>query len=1152
LRIVRHGKPLSRNPQSSTYILLCAVFLEGTRHDQILFTWTGGATAPVSHPLPRLPDHATMSPVVHLEMIGKTLSHYQVKEQIGAGGMGVVYLAHDQKLERDVALKVLPAGLLADESARKRFRKEALALAKLNHPNISTVHDFATDDGTDFLVIEFIPGVTLLDKLNHTSLPMKDVIRLGIQLAQGLSAAHEQGIVHRDLKPANLRLTPDGRLKILDFGLAQLICQSGDHGLTATLTHSQEVTGTLPYMSPEQLRGEPADIRSDIWAAGAVLYEMATARRPFPEANSAMLINAILNHDPEPPSKVNRLVSPGLENVILKCLDKDPTRRYQNVRELGVDLERLTSGASALVQPRQKTRRWILPVAAVAVLALASSGYYFFHRTDAKAPAVQTAVKPRRSIAVLGFKNLAGRPELDWFSTALAEMLTTELSAGDELRTVPGESVARMKINLALPETDSYSKETLSKIRQILGTDEVILGSYLPIGEGLLRLDVRLQDAIAGETLASVSAKGSQEHLDQLVGEAGTEIRAKLGVGQTTASQSISLKMILPSNPQAARRYSEGLVRLRKFDSLGARQAFEQSIAIEPNFALSHRSLAAAWDSLGYGEKSKIEAKKAFDLSAGLPREERLSIEARYQVANFNWEKAAELYRSLFNFFPDDLDYGLQLVAAQSSAGNGKDALATVDVLRQLPSPVREDPSIDMAEATAARGLGDYRRVNDAAARAAAKAQVQGSQLLLAYALSYRCLAFRNLGEPAKAIAACEESRQIYHSVGDKGQESALDTCRMIGNQSCVAGALDNIAGVLGDLGNRAEAQKLTLDALKIFREIGDSTGEGEALNNIGGQYVVAGNYSAAADFFEQSLKIWRKKNDVSNIAISLHNLGEIRLALGQLPEAHANYQEAFTIARDSGQAGKSAYPLFGLGQVLLAEGDLAGSRERFEQVLALSNSAADKHQQATAILGLGQILLRQGDLAAARQKAEQCLAIRREIGEKATAAESMLMLAQIAMEERRFSDAEASTRQATDEFRAEKIQEDELQARALLARALQAQGKNGEARKQLEAASAIASRSLVPESRLNYTIAAALVHGAAGASAEASKSLEAAIAEASKLGYIGYQFDARLALGQLELKSGNAAAGRARLASLENEARAKGYLLIARQAAGA
>ena len=1106
-------------------------------------------------------------------MIGKTLSHYQVKEQIGAGGMGVVYLAHDQKLERDVALKVLPAGLLADESARKRFRKEALALAKLNHPNISTVHDFATDDGTDFLVIEFIPGVTLLDKLNHSSLPMKEVLRLGIQLAQGLSAAHEQGIVHRDLKPANLRLTPDGRLKILDFGLAQLISQSGDHGLTATLTHSQEVTGTLPYMSPEQLRGEPADVRSDIWAAGAVLYEMATAQRPFPEVNSAMLINSILNHDPESPSKVNRLVSPGLENVVLKCLDKDPARRYQDVRELGVDLERLTSGASTVAQPRQKTRRWILPVAAVAVLALAVSGYYFFLRTDA--PAIQTAVKPRRSIAVLGFKNLAGRPELDWFSTALAEMLTTELSAGDELRTVPGESVARMKINLDLPETDSYSKETLSKIRQILGTDEVILGSYLPIGEGLLRLDVRLQDAIAGETLASVSAKGSQEHLDQLVGEAGNEIRAKLGVGQTTASQSIAVKMILPSNPQAARLYSEGLVRLRKFDSLGARQAFEQSIAIEPNFALSHRSLAAAWDSLGYGEKSKTEAKKAFDLSAGLPREERLSIEARYQVANFNWEKAAELYRSLFNFFPDDLDYGLQLVVAQSSAGNGKDALATVDVLRQLPSPVREDPSIDMAEATAARGLGDYRRVYDAAARAAAKAQVQGSQLLLAYALSYQCMAFRNLGDPAKAIAACEQSRQIYHSVSDKGQEagvlnslanvyaeqgnlaeaktayeSALDTCRMIGNQSCVAGALDNIASVLGDLGDPAEAHKLTLDALKIFREIGDSTGEGEALNNIGGQYVAAGNYSAAADAFEQSLKIWRKKNDVADISISLHNLGEIRLALGQLSEARANYQEAFTIARDSGQAGKSAYPLFGLGQVLLAEGDLAGSREKFEQVLALSNSAADKHQQSNAILGLGQILLRQGDLAAARQKAEQCLAIRKEIGEKATAAESMLIVAQIAMEERRFSDAESSTRQATDEFRAEKIQEDELQARALLARALQAQGKNGEARKQLEAAGAIASRSLVPESRLNYTIAAAQVQSAAGASAEASKRLEAAIAEASKLGFIGYQFDARLALGQLELKSGNAAAGRARLASLEKEARAKGYLLIARQAA--
>src|SRR5216683_5521271 len=218
-------------------------------------------------------------------------------------------------------------------SARKH-----LALAKLNHPNIATIFEFSSQNSTDYLVTEYISSQPLDQKLATGALSEKEVVGLGIQLAQGLSAAHEHGIVHRDLKPANLRLTSDGRLKILDFGLAQLMPRASDLGLTATMTKSQEITGTLPYMAPEQLRGEPADARTDTWAFGAVLYEMAAGKRPFPETNGPLLINAILIREPEPPSKLSRQVSAGLESVILKALDKDSARRYQTVRELGVDL----------------------------------------------------------------------------------------------------------------------------------------------------------------------------------------------------------------------------------------------------------------------------------------------------------------------------------------------------------------------------------------------------------------------------------------------------------------------------------------------------------------------------------------------------------------------------------------------------------------------------------------------------------------------------------------------------------------------------------------------------------------------------------------------------------------------------------------------
>src|SRR5439155_7524210 len=287
------------------------------------------------------------------QLVGKALGHYRIIEPIGAGGMGVVYRAQDEQLGRDVAIKILPTGTLADEAARKRFRKEALALAKLNHPNIATIFEFTAHSSTDYLVTEYISGLALDEKLLVGALSEKEVVGLGIQLVQGLRAAHDRGIVHRDLKPANLRLTADGRLKILDFGLAQLMPRPSEHGLTVTLTQSQEVTGTLPYLAPEQLRGKPAEARTDIWAAGAVLYEMATGHRPFEERVPSALIADIIHKTPPPPRKMRSELSSKLEAVILKSLEKAPAKRYQSAGELQADLERLETGATPLAsRPR--------------------------------------------------------------------------------------------------------------------------------------------------------------------------------------------------------------------------------------------------------------------------------------------------------------------------------------------------------------------------------------------------------------------------------------------------------------------------------------------------------------------------------------------------------------------------------------------------------------------------------------------------------------------------------------------------------------------------------------------------------------------------------------------------------------------------------
>ncbi len=289
-------------------------------------------------------------------MLGQTLGHYRLSAEIGAGAMGKVYRATDLRLNRDVAVKVLPPDLLADADARRRFRKEALTLSSADHPNIAVIFDFDTDAGTDFLVMELIPGESLSELLGRGPLPATEVARLGIQLADALDAAHRRNIIHRDIKPGNLRRTPDGRLKVLDFGIARRVASSDDPTQTdsSMTTHAP---GTLPYMAPEQLRGQVADPRSDIYAAGVVLYEMATGRRLFTGRNAAEVIHAIVNEPVVSPRAIAPDIPEPVESVILKAIDKHADRRYQSAREMAIDLRRIVEPSVVARTPRRSNAR---------------------------------------------------------------------------------------------------------------------------------------------------------------------------------------------------------------------------------------------------------------------------------------------------------------------------------------------------------------------------------------------------------------------------------------------------------------------------------------------------------------------------------------------------------------------------------------------------------------------------------------------------------------------------------------------------------------------------------------------------------------------------------------------------------------------------
>ena len=910
--------------------------------------------------------------------------------------MGMVFRASDQQLERDVAIKVLPAGMLADEAARKRFRQEALTLAKLNHPNIGTVYEFGSQEGLDFLVMEYVGGVAVDARLGSGPLAQKEILRLGFQLADGLASAHEHGVIHRDLKPANMRLTHDNRLKILDFGLAQFVRQETDIGVTASISETNQVVGTLPYMAPEQLRGEVTDQRSDLWSAGVVLYELATGRRPFAFTQAPLLIDAILNKPPEVPSTLNPKISPGLEMAILKCLDKDPERRYQSARELRVDLDRLTMpisqvpsaplpAPSAPIPPvtssapaGTRTRLTAVLAGVIVLLIVGALSYLYFHGKPAREIAT-TPLNRRRTVAVLNFKNSTSRPEAAWLSTALPEMLTTELAAGEKVRTITGEEVAQMKMNLSLPDSDILTAQTLSQIGKTLGADMVVLGSYVALPDGKLRVDLHLQDVAAGETVLAVNQTGDQSNLFDLVSRAGIQLREKCGAGQVSPQDQAGVRAAFPSTPEASKLYAEGLAKLRVFDAIAARDLLQKAVEIDPNHALAHSALAAAWTLLGYDEKARLSAKSAYELSASLSREDRLLIEARYREASKEWDNAAESYRTLFGFFSDNLEYGLLLARAQTRGGKGKEALATVESLRRLPPPAGNDARIDLAASVAWRSLGDFKQGEAFAAQAVQKARAENAKLVLAPALYRQGFALENLGDTKGAMAAVEEAGRIYQSVGDRyGVASMLEVtgqvfsdrgdypsaltnfnnelaiAREVGNRKAEASALNNIALVLTQQGDAEQARKMYEKALPAFREVGDKTNYAMTLVNIAGVIKDEGDLAGAKKTYDQALTVCREINDQNCIALLLTAIGTVMDGQGDSAGAKKTLEQAVALDLASGQSSPSTDKLIGLGDALQHLGDLTGARKNYADALALARTATDKSIAAYALVGLG------------------------------------------------------------------------------------------------------------------------------------------------------------------------------------------------------
>jgi tetratricopeptide (TPR) repeat protein len=651
-------------------------------------------------------------------VIGTTIGHYHVLDKLGEGGMGEVYRARDTRLERAVAVKVLSAAPLTSGDATRALRKEALALSRINHPNISAVYDFDIVDEVAFVVMELVEGADLRARIAAGGLPEKDVILLGLQAADALRAAHTAGIVHRDLKPSNLRVTPDGRLKALDFGLAAHVAPAGEASRLPTETVATRIAGTLPYMAPEQLHGEPPDPRVDIHALCAVLYEMATGVRPFDASTDAGVIDQILNEAPVSPRSRNPRVSAGLETILLKGLEKDPNRRYQSARELNVDLERLRAPSAGRAREPRRAPALRLPgrfvgratVAGLVVATAVAAGVAWFYGT--RGPAL--AFSPRDWILVTDLDNQTGEPVFDAsLSTAFVVGLAQSAHANILPRPRMDEALRRMG-RTDRPSIDEALGRELAQRERVRG---VVVPGIGRLGQRYV-LSARLVDPVTGTTVRSYleHADHADGVLDAL-GRIGDAIRRDLGESLASIREvSRPLPQVTTASLEALRNHADGLALWRRGQYKEAVVHQQRAVELDPDFAMAHAALGNAYLSFIYNETDlgKQHLDRALSLADRTTERERMYLQATYEARLGNRQRAIDLYKAYLFRYPDDAAVRYNFGNLLRDLQRLDDAAAEYrEVIRLAPGDANAHINLATADAQAGRvdqSLASYER----------------------------------------------------------------------------------------------------------------------------------------------------------------------------------------------------------------------------------------------------------------------------------------------------------------------------------------------------------------------------------------------------------------------------------------------------------
>jgi eukaryotic-like serine/threonine-protein kinase len=905
-------------------------------------------------------------------------SRYEILELLGEGGMGAVYKAMDCELERTVALKIIRPELATQERILARFKQELILARRITDKNVIRIFDLGEAEGLKFITMEFVEGKDLSSLIREKGrLSFEEIADVMSQACSALDAAHSEGVVHRDLKPQNIMVDKNGKVKVMDFGIARTMEPGG-------MTQTGALLGTPDYMSPEQVMGEHVDPRSDIFTLGIIFYQLLIGKLPYQAKTiqSAMFMRT--REAPRPPHEVDPAVPSLLSDITVKCTQLDPELRYQNVSDIRRDIEAWRSGSTKRIElpvplpPPEpvKIPLWRRPAVwgAVGILFLVSAGGAYLGRIYTKpSNAKPMLAAPLTSLAILPFHNSSNDAKLDWLGTSMAEMLSTDVGQSTKVRTVSADRVGQVLRDLRLSPQTELDPTTVARIAGLSNVDLVVWGHYAQFGD-ILRIDATIQDIKRSRNVALKEEATSEKDILPAMDRLATQIRNNLSVSASLIKE-LQQKAFKPSTSSIAalRAYDQGLQGARRGNYADAVIEFQSALKQDPNFALAYSKLAQSYASLGQDDEAEQAAQKALSLSASLSGQEKYLIQANHDQILRDYPKAIEAYENLVKASPGNTEYLLGL-------GEAYEQTAAYDKARDVFQKVVElDPKrieglrafgrVDVKSGNTQKGLESLARAQSLAIELGDEAE--RARVLQVIGVAYYLIpryddALKTLQESLdikkrlnmkKGIA---ESLDMMATVQDLTGKSdvalnnytqALTIMRDLGDKQGTADVLTDLGALKLEHGKYDEALKLFKESLQLHIEVHNETSLGLVLNNIGSIYLAKGDFDNARTYFTQALEVREKLKVTVDILDTTHNLAETAMKTGQFDEAQAKYFRVMELRRSIGDMKGAATETSSMGALFADQGRYGAAISAQEDALKDFEQSKEQGFMATEIV---------------------------------------------------------------------------------------------------------------------------------------------------------------------------------------------------------